>query len=374
VLLKEKTREMTKYDTEQLLPAAGGGMVKADVTELLAGLDRDGLLAVFRVLIEDNPLLKGAIALVLKERRNLEKLRHDQVRQLDLNGALEFYGQEIPRVIRECEALFCETENCGDDWDDSEPEWDFSAGLQRLQRYGHELLGMVTEQHYISGTVGLLLTMPAVEDWQNKYGSEYEQGELVDGCGDFHSLLCEALEQVKEYRAADPQAEVFLSALMDWMLSQCEEPADLTNWAWLLTDCVADLKGFRYLEESVRRLDRDFLHSSRLNDGERHFLVHWWVESCLKYDLEKEAVLAAAALPGDERICKLLVRYYQNKGRWQEALAALEEIIRDKAGRSEYEWMVSLCRKAGDPEKEKMWLEMSIFIPAGICRKAAPRY
>jgi len=45
-------------------------------------------------------------------------------------------------------------------------------GLERLHRYGQELLKLVTAEHYISGTVGLLVAVMGLEEWSEKYTAQ----------------------------------------------------------------------------------------------------------------------------------------------------------------------------------------------------------
>jgi tetratricopeptide (TPR) repeat protein len=329
-------------------------------------MEKEDLLDVLRMLVEDNPLLSGKIALVLNERQHVAELHSDRVRQMGLYSSLKFYSEAIPRVLSECEALFSEVEGCDDDWEDGYydedevTEWDFSAGLERLHRYGRELLDMVTQQHYISGTVGLLVGLLGLEDWKDEYLAEYGDQELEEGCDEFHSYLCEALGRVKGYRRADAAAQDFLFELMDWMVLQCNEPGGLADWAWLLSDCVVDLQGLRHLETSIRRLDQDFLQSNRLEDErKRRPLVYWWVDLCLQYDREQEAIEAAGVLrdTGDDSVERLFVRYYERNERWQEAVVVLGELIKGKAGPADYRWMADLCKQAGDLTREKEWLQ-----------------
>lgn len=123
---------------------------------------------------------------------------------------------------------------------------------------------MVTPEHYIAGTVGLLLCVRGLAVWEDEYGEV--DGSILDCCSEFEGYLNEAFERVRGFVQHDPQARVFLEELAEWMVNQCSEIDDLADCCWQLGCCAPDVPGLRHLESTIRRLDADFLQSDRLEE------------------------------------------------------------------------------------------------------------
>lgn len=282
-----------------------------DLDHRLKSMEKEDLLETIKQLMGTSPSLRETIRLIIMERERTANLHSDKVRQMGLYSALAYYQKEFPVVLKECESLFTEIEIDDEDEDDywgygyhhgdetNVAEWDFTMGLNKLHRYGQELLTLVTVEHYISGTVGLLVAVIGLEDWSAEYEDEYSDSELTDGCSEFEDYLWEALERVSQYQLHDPQAQAFLQELIEWVVHQCKQLDDLIAWTSVLTHCVTELRYLWHLKERIMLLDGDFLLSNRLQD-ERHrrILVNWWVELCLSLKQEEEAKRTASIVEG----------------------------------------------------------------------------
>ncbi|OPX87679.1 MAG: hypothetical protein A4E53_02391 [Pelotomaculum sp. PtaB.Bin104] len=347
-----------------------------DLAQRLKSMEREDLLETIEQLMETSPSLQEMIRLIILERERTANLHSDKVRQMGLYTSLAYYQKEIPAVLKECESWFTEIEMDDDDEDDyweygyrhgdetSAAEWDFTMGLDKLHRYGQELLKLVTAEHYISGTVGLLVAVVGLEDWSAKYEDEYSESELTDGCLDFENYLWEALELVGQYQFHDPQAQTFLQELIEWIVNQCKQLDDLIAWTSVLTHCVPDLRYLWHLKKRIMLLDKDFLLSTRLRD-ERHrrILVNWWVELCLSLNQEEEAKRTASIVEGsfqsDTSVAYCFVRYYERRENWHEAVKALQTILNasSRSNPHDYQWIIRLCERSGNELGVKDWYE-----------------
>lgn len=341
---------LKKDDGREAAAAAKEQKEPADVMSF-ANLSREDLLDVLRRLLEDKPHIAENIKLILRERESMAQLQ--QVRQRGLYSSLQYYGEMVPAVLQECESLFVE-EPYDEVWyeegyvDPDSACWDFSAGFVRLDRFGRELLSMVVPEHYISGTVGLLVCVLALGEWRSKYFNEYSN-EIDDGCDEFEVYLTEALNRVKAYAAAsDADAQVFLRELVEWMVLECKEPGDLLNWTVLMGSCIYDVQGLWHLKEKIRELDKNFLQSKRLNEREQTCMAYWWVSLCLDFNCIEEAIAAVGSHMHDDTFGRLFVRYYERKECWQEAQGILRDLLKNGKKPSDYRWMVDLCQKAND--------------------------
>lgn len=335
------------------------------------------LLAILETLMHADPTLRESVRLLLVERERTASMNSDRMRDMDLYSSLAYYQKEVPSVLQECESLFIERttdyddEVEDDDWkygytddDEDEKEWDYAAGLERLHRFGQELLKIVTPAYYISGTVGLMVTVIELRKWIERYVNEYGGSEMEDGCFEFEAFLQEALERVKRYQESNPDAQTFLRELVDWIVGQCKQLDDLLEWTSIVAHCIADLPGLWHLKERIGCLDKDFLHSGRFqHERHRRILTYWWVELSLSLDHEEEAKRAAGtpddSYPFDPSIAHCFVRYYERRGMWQEVMASMRTILESSAfvNQQDYERMVRFCKLANDEAGKKVWLE-----------------
>lgn len=347
-----------------------------DLDQRLKNMGKEELLETIKRLMETDPSLREKIGLILVECERAADLHSDRVRRMGLYSSLKYYQQQFPAILIECESLFTEAgmddEDGDDEWgygydydnDTSETEWDFTMGLERLHRYGQELLKLVTAEHYISGTVGLLVAVMGLEEWSEKYDDEYSDSELTDGCLEFENYLWEALERVCKYQEHDRQAQTFIRELIDWIVHQCKQLDDLLAWTAVLTHCVPELRFLWHLKERIMLIDKDFLQSARLKD-ERHrrILVNWWVELCLSLNQEEEAKQTACILDGsflsDTSVAYCFVRYYERRENWREAVMTLQTILNASSRNNpqDYQWIIRLCERSGDKQGIKDWHE-----------------
>jgi len=340
-----------------------------NLTQQLKIMKKEDLLDLITRLTEIDPSLRETIRLILVERQRTENLRSDRIRRMGLRSALAFYQKEFPAVLKECEFLFTEIEDEAGRYgyedryynDTEGTEWDFSKGLERLDRYGRELVQLVTAENYISGTVGLLVAVTGLEGWSDKYDDGYGDNELTDACLEFESYLREAIERVHDYQLHDPAAQAFLRELITWIVSQNEQLDDLLSWTSVLRHCVREPQYLRHLKEQLMKIDRDFLRSACLQDEEdRGSLASWWVELCLSLDQEEEAKQAAAMVEGSPRsVMFSFVKYYEKLERWPEALTAMQNALftSPRVLPHDYERIVRLCECSGDRQGIKDWCE-----------------
>lgn len=339
------------------------------LTQQLKSMKKDDLLDIITRLTEIDPSLRETIRLVLVERQRTKKLHSDQVRRMGLHSALAYYQKEFPAVLKECESLFTEIEDeagyygYGGRYDDDADvtEWDFTKGLERLDRYGRELLKLVTAEDYISGTVGLLVAVTGLEEWSADYGDEYGDNELTEACSDFEDYLREAMERVRDYQLHDPQAQTFLQELIEWIVCQNDQLEALLPWTSVLNHCIPEPWYLWHLKEQIMKIDQDFLRSARLQDEEdRESLASWWVELCLSLDQEEEAKQTAAMVEGSSQsVAYSFVKYYEKLERWPEALSAMQNAL-DASPRvtpHDYQRIIHLCERSGDREGMKDWCE-----------------
>ncbi|MEX2104671.1 MAG: SWIM zinc finger family protein [Bacilli bacterium] len=366
----QKSIASVEVNTEHL----ANHQIDIELDKRLKGLGKNELHGVLKQLMEIVPSLREMLRLILVERERAEVLNSDEVRHLQLYSSLTHYQKEITVILKECEELFVIREASSeedDEWDDGygydeeeQTEWDFEDGMERLLRFGQELLKQVTPSHYISGTIGLLTTVVGLEEWIDRYDDEYSGSELTDGCLEFEGLLWEALERVKTYQIQDPTVQTFICELIEWIVHQCKVLDDLLAWTTILTHCTVDLRSFWHLKDRIVRLDKDFLRSDKL-DNERHraILVRWWIELSLSLNLETEAKETAQILNGsplfDTSIATCFVEYYEQQERWREAITALKVILvgTPHINQNEYEWIIRLCERSGDEDGKKDWLE-----------------
>jgi len=346
-----------------------------ELDQRLESMEKEDLLGTIKQLMENDPSSREKIRLILVERERSADLRSDRVCRMGLYSSLKYYQQQFPAILKECESLFTETamdDDEHDDWeysydyddDASEAEWDFTMGLERLHRYGQELLKLVTAEHYISGTVGLLVAVIGLKEWSEKYDDEYSGIELTEGCSEFEDYLWEALDRMSIYQAHDPQAQTFLKELIEWIVHQCKKMDDLLEWTSVLTHCVPELKYLWHLRERLMLIDKDFLRSTSLQD-ERHrrMLVYWWVELCLSLNQEEEAKQTAcipdSSFLSDTSVAYCFVRYYERRENWREALITLQTVLdaNSRVNPQDYQWIIRLCERSGDEQGIIDWHE-----------------
>lgn len=366
-----KEQGCDEEDGDTVSPAAS--QKNDDVQSRLQKLDKEELLQVLTELMNAETLARQAIRLILNEKERTVTLHSREVQRMGLYTSLDFYERTTLLILQECEGLFKEPENDGYDevpqynryrYDDcyDESEWDFSAGLERLNRYGEELLNSIEPAHYISGTVGLLIAVRKLAAWFEKYDEEEYGYDLVDGCHEFESYLGEALARVHGYCKTDPEADVFIRELLEWIVKQCEDVEELLDWTAILSYCVGGKKHFRNLHEQVLLLDPAFPTGLRnANEQIRKELIHWWVELALYVGLEDTARRVAAELDSldDMSIQYMFARYYEREGDWPQAIAALQTCLEkdSRSNKSNYEWMIRLCEQVGDEAGKKKWNE-----------------
>ncbi|MDD4335553.1 MAG: SWIM zinc finger family protein [Desulfotomaculaceae bacterium] len=345
--------------------------------QLLRNLEKDDLLETITRLVEIEPSTKETLRLILTERERNVNLHSDRVHQLGLYSSLAYHQKRFPSILKECESMFTKIEAADedsfdryeygyhdDDGYDDMTEWDYTKGLEIMRRYGEELLKMVTAEHYISGTVGLLVAVIEMDDWIDNYSNEYGESELVDFCSEFEDYLWEALERVRDYQLRDPQAQTFLQELIDWAVLQCKKLDDLSIWISVLNNCIPDKRYLWHLKERIIKLDRDFFQSAHLDDEKhRSILVSWWVELCLSLGLEEEAKQTAGILEGSSQpetsVAYSFVRYYEKLERWPEAIVAMQTILNTGSMISphDYQHIVRLYERSGNMQGMKDWYE-----------------
>lgn len=342
----------------------------------LKSMGNDDLLETITRLMEIEPSTRETLRLILTARERTANLHSDRIHRMGLYSSLAYYQKEFPAVLKECESLFTEIETADEDDDDSygygycyddytsRTEWDFTKGLEILHSYGQELLKIVTAEHYISGTVGLLIAVTGLEEWGDKYDDEYGNSELNDSCSEFEYYLSEALERVSRYQLHDPQAQTFLLELIDWIVQQCKRLEGLLAWTSILNYCIPELRYLWHLKERIMKLDKDFLRSARLqNERQRLILASWWVELCLSLNQEEEAKQTAGIVDGSSQsgapVAYSFVKYYEKLERWPEAVMALQNTLNEKTGIKphDYQWIIRLCERSGDRQGMKDWYE-----------------
>lgn len=162
----------------------------------LDALSRDALLDIVKTAVADNPSFLESLILALREHKSVTEI--EKLCSQGLYVSIGYFEKLVPEILRDCERLFVEEDDewHADYYDDDVCGWDFSAGLARLHRFGQELLEMVTPEHYIAGTVGLLICVRGLAVWEEEYGEV--NGEILDGCSEFEGYLNEAFERVRE--------------------------------------------------------------------------------------------------------------------------------------------------------------------------------
>lgn len=342
----------------------------------LQNMNKDDLLETITRLMEIEPTTEETLRLILTERERNADLLSDRVRLLGLYSSLAYHQKRFPFILKECESLFTKIDTADEDnfnrygygyYDDEYDDitvWDFTKGLEILRRYGEELLKMVTAEHYISGTMGLLAAVTELEDWSANYEDEFGESELIDFCSEYEDYLWEALERVRDYQLRDPQAQTFLQELIDWVVLQCKKLDDLPAWTSVLNNCIPDKRYLWHLKERIIKLDRDFLQSARLDDEKHHsILVSWWVELCLSLGIEEEAKQTAGILEGSSQseasIVYSFIRYYEGLERWPEAIVAMQTILNtgSKINPHDYQRIIRLYEKTGNTQGMKDWYE-----------------
>lgn len=345
-----------------------------DLQQHLQKMEKDDLLETITRLVEIEPSTRETLRLVLTEREWNADLHSDRVHRLDLYSSLAYHQKRFPSILKECESLFTKIDTadedsfdrygyCDDDYDDI-TVWDFTKGLEILRRYGEELLKMVTAEHYIFGTMGLLAAVTELEDWSANYEDEYGESDLVDLCSEYEDYLWEALERVRDYQLRDLKAQTFLKELIDWTVLQCKKLDDLPAWTSVLNNCIPDKRYLWHLKERIIKLDRDFLQSARLDDEKhRSILVSWWVELCLTLGMEEEAKQTAGIVEGsslpEASIAYSFIRYYEGLERWPEAIVAMQTILNtgSKINPHDYQRIIRLYEKTGNTQGVKDWYE-----------------
>lgn len=348
-----------------------------ELLQTLRSMGKEDLLAVWERLMEMNASIQETTRLILAENTRLQALKSGKVAKQGLFTSLAYYQKEIPEVLMECESLFVKNEveayysygyEYGYGYDDDEEdtsEWDFEAGLDRLCRYGQQLLHMVTPEHYISGAVGLMILVKELEEWTDKYEEAYNSDDIVDGCYKIEVLFAEAVERVITYTVSNQKAELFLKELLDWIIQECKTLEDLLEWTFVLSQCVANSRHLWYLKKSIKAgADRDFLRSLNFTEERyRNVLVYWWVELSLSLELEEEAEEAALSLGetpySNDSIAYLFVRYYEQKGKPGKAKEILESVLNriERIAEGYFKWIISLCEKVDDYTGKKKWSE-----------------
>lgn len=341
----------------------------------MKSMGNDDLLKTISRLMEIEPSTRETIQLILIERERTANLRSDRVRRMGLYKSLAYYQKKFPAILKQCDSLFTviETdddrydndryESCYDDDYPSMTVWDFTKGLEILNRYAQELLKMVTAEHYISGTVGLLVAVIELEGWSDKYNN-YGDSKLSDACSEIEVCLWKALERVGKYQLHDPLAQTFLLELIDWIIQQCKQPGDLLAWTSILDHCIPEPRYLWHLKEQITKLDKDFFQSARLqNEKQRRTLASWWVELCLFLNQEEEAKQTADIVEGSSQsgtsVLYSFVRYYERLGRWREAVITLQNILNKKTviNPHDFQWIIRLCERSGNRQGIKDWYE-----------------
>lgn len=121
-------------------------------------------------LAEQNEHVQAALYQVWKEKEREARLRKSvEWEPADWLEARKHFEPIIQDELSQCAALFedrYERHYRGYHYYDSDDgRWDYTAGLEQLERWFAELLEMAADGEWIDASVGLLLTLQKLMDW-----------------------------------------------------------------------------------------------------------------------------------------------------------------------------------------------------------------
>ncbi|WAH38206.1 hypothetical protein [Alicyclobacillus dauci] len=143
-------------------------------------------------------------------------------------------------------------------YDSDDGRWDYTAGLEQLERWFAEMLEMAADGEWIDASVGLLLTLQKLKKWAIENGDEDIDGEdLREECESFWSKADELAAVIRNGAAPDANKSAFFHELMDWIAGISEEDDDWSRWRGPIRSCLFSPAHYERLDrtdEAVARL------------------------------------------------------------------------------------------------------------------------
>ena len=285
-------------------------------------------------LSEQNEHVHAALHQVWKEREREARVRKSVAWEpADWLDAREHFEPIIQDELGQCASLFQDryeyADRGYDDYDSEDGRWDYTAGLEQLERWFAEMLEMAADGEWVDASVGLLLTLQKLNKWAIENGDEDIDGEdLQEECESFWSKADELAAVIRNGPAPAANKSAFFQELMDWIAGICEEDDDWSIWREPLRSCLFSPAHYERLREHVVRLEPALLSNSPAEKPVDPKLLRWWVQASLDSGHEAEALQTEANLTAfDAETSACFVHYYERLDRTDEAVARLQSIV-----------------------------------------------
>jgi hypothetical protein len=283
-------------------------------------------------LAEQNEPVRAALQQIWREHeRGIRLKKSVEWEPADWIEARKHFEPIIQDELKQCVELFIDRYEYGSpSYDSDDGRYDFTEGLDQLDRWFAELLEMAADGEWIDASVGLLLTLERLDDWAIENGDEDIGGEdLQEECSSFWNKAEELTAIIRGSTAPDPNKSAFFLELIDWVGGFTEEE-DWSSWKELLSSCLFSAEHYERLTEHVKRLEPGLFAVDHTAEKPVELdVLRWWVQSSLDAGCETEAQRAEARLTAfDAQTSACFAHYYERLDRTEEAVARLQFIIR----------------------------------------------
>lgn len=298
-----------------------------DVTTMVTAMSPDDLKSLVLSLAQKDEHVQAALYKVWKEQdREIRLQRSMNWHPDDWAEASEHYEPMVDEKLNECAALFIDRYEFGDYSD--EGRWDYTSGLDRLNGWFNELLDVAADGAWIDASVGLLLTLDALDDWALENGDEdLGSEELQESCASYWSYIDTLTEAIRNSAASDANKDAFFLQLMDW-ITEWADSEDWEKWAEPLRSCLVSPAHFDRLREHITRFAPELVSHGPDETPIKIPLWQWWVQANLDADHETEALEVEARLPKfNIQTSAAFARYYERHNRPDDAIFRVKSII-----------------------------------------------
>lgn len=339
------------------------------IAGMVNGMTHTELKSAVLRLVEQDDQVRSAWLQLWKEKERRTRLQQNAVQWefADFQEARTRLEPLIADKLEQCANLFVDRyearyrRNSRYDYDYG--RYDYTEGLEMLERWFAELQEQAADGEWVYASVGVLLTLACLMDWILENGDEGIGCEdLESDCAVFWQQAEALIVTIRESPVSAASKDAFLFDLIDWIAELGEEEEDWFRWTDVFQVCLVSLEHYRRMKGNLERLEPDLFSVKRNGNSVDGEVVRWWIQMSLDWEQEVEASRAENALSAfDPEASACFVRYYECKGRVEEAIVRLECIVEHAASFAErsafrsrlpqtdryFQWLIDLYGCAG---------------------------
>lgn len=373
--------EIVMGEYKEMLDESGDKRDSESINDLLVTLqniDQRDLLAIIQHLMENNEKNSQLVQQYLHEREQSSQLQKMKAQYVSWEKAIDFQDREVPTILQDCENLF-EEEEIHNHYsyryhDEEELCWNFTPGIERLNRWGDELEELIEQRNWNLGIAGYIVTLEKMKNWILKFQEEsdwgYEESELDQAYDQWEMRLILELEELISKKKNLKEMNQLLEHVLEYIFRKTRDAEDIVSWFPIWSESVTNTdqlsKVQKYIEKIIPKLTQMQVISAETDEAE---VIQCWVHVCLRFGQEQKAIDAARKIKGFKlSLVTYFARYYEGTGQWQKAKANVEKILDSvppHQSKNYMEWIINLCHLSNEGELEQNWrVKMLIQFPS----------